>query len=143
MLQIKRAVDALVPMTKNQTDLLYQINEEIYSKLRYGVQGVKDERGVLTTVYYIDWKDVSNNDFCFAEEVTVLRYDQKTRKRPDLVLYVNGIALGMIELKSSCVSWAGHTSAYYQSGKKRISRIFLALCSFLWRETRQRDCDME
>ncbi len=104
MLQIKRAVDALVPMTKNQTDLLYQINEEIYSKLRYGVQGVKDERGVLTTVYYIDWKDVSNNDFCFAEEVTVLRYDQKTRKRPDLVLYVNGIALGMIELKSSCVS---------------------------------------
>lgn len=104
MLQIKRAVDALVPMTRNQTDSLYQINEDIYSKLRYGAQGVKDEHGVLTTVYYIDWGDVSNNDFCFAEEVTVLRYDQKTRKRPDLVLYVNGIALGMIELKSSCVS---------------------------------------
>lgn len=104
VIQIKRAVDALVPMTKNQTDTLYQINEGIYSKLRYGAQGIKNERGVLTTVHYIDWEIISNNDFCFAEEVTVLRYDQKTRKRPDLVLYVNGIALGMIELKRSCVS---------------------------------------
>lgn len=41
------------------------------------------------------------NDFAIAEEVT---YNGENKKRPDLVLYVNGIALGVIELKRSTVS---------------------------------------
>ena len=49
----------------------------------------------------IDWDIVTNNDFQIAEEVTVAGlYD----KRPDLVIYVNGIALGLIELKRASVS---------------------------------------
>ncbi len=63
---------------------------------------VKPDVGENTvTARLIDWKNPENNHFAVAEEVSVKgRYD----KRPDVVLYVNGIALGMQELKRSTVS---------------------------------------
>lgn len=101
---ITKAIRDLAVLVANQTDSLYQVNERVYEKLRYGDQGVSDENGKKITVHYIDWTDTAKNDFYVAEEVSVLRFDQVTKKRPDLVLYVNGIALGMFELKKSCVS---------------------------------------
>ena len=69
---------------------LYEANRDVYRLLRYGVK-VKPEAGHLTeTVWLIDWENPEANHFAVAEEVTVL--GQHT-KRPDLVLYVNGIAL--------------------------------------------------
>lgn len=102
--QISKATAELVIKASNQVDTLYQNNKEVYSLLRYGRQGVKDENNNRHTVHYIDWSNVENNDFCVAEEVSVRCYDQVRRKRPDLVLYVNGIALAVFELKRSCVS---------------------------------------
>ena len=101
---ISRAITDLQKKANNQTDPLYQLNEEVYSLLRYGDQGIKDEHGNRITIHYIDWNDVGKNDFSIAEEVSVLRYDRISKKRPDLVLYVNGIAVGVFELKRSCVS---------------------------------------
>ena len=101
--QSNKAIAALVNKSGNQTDTLYEVNRAVYELLRYGLP-VRDEKGNRPTVRYIDWEDVSQNDFYAAEEVSVLRADRRTRKRPDIVLYVNGIALGMIELKRSCVS---------------------------------------
>ena len=49
----------------------------------------------------IDWDHAEKNDFAVAEEVTVVG---ENTKRPDVVLYVNGIALGVIELKRASVS---------------------------------------
>ncbi|WP_416200569.1 MAG: Type I site-specific restriction-modification system, R (restriction) subunit and related helicases [Thermocaproicibacter melissae] len=104
--QIKIAINELVSRINNQADTLYEINQKVYSLLRYGRQGIKDANGQRQTVHYIDWDldHIDNNDFAVAEEVSVLRYDKVTRKRPDLVLYVNGIAMGVFELKSSYVS---------------------------------------
>ena len=101
---IKKSINKLVNASKNQVDSLYKINREIYFLLRYGFQGVKDDKNNRLTVRYIDWENFENNDFYVAEEVSVLRYDGKTRKRIDIVLYVNGIALSVFELKKSCVS---------------------------------------
>ena len=101
---IARAISDLDSAIKNQSESLYQTNEKIYNRLRYGAQGLKDKNGHHITVNYIDWRSVEKNDFYFAEEVSVLCKDGKRKKRPDLVLYVNGIALGMIELKNSRVS---------------------------------------
>lgn len=101
---ISKASADLTRLVANQTDSLYQVNEAVYVLLRYGDQGVKDERGNRITVHYIDWAEPDNNDFYVAEEVSVLRYDHVSKKRPDLVLYINGIALGMFELKKSSVS---------------------------------------
>lgn len=55
-------------------------------------------------MHYIDWNNANNNDFYVAEEISVLCYNHVERKRPDVVLYINGIALGLFELKRSCVS---------------------------------------
>ena len=102
--QISKAVSELVNKTRNQVDRLYQINKEVYSLLRYGRQGIKDDENNRQTVHYIDWNNLDNNDFYVAEEVSVLCFNQKERKRPDIVLYINGIALAVFELKRSCVS---------------------------------------
>jgi len=77
---------------------LYERNKEFYRLLRYGVQVKEDAGENKQTVHLINWKDPGKNHFFFAEEVTVL--GEKT-KRPDLVFYVNGIALGVLELKRS------------------------------------------
>lgn len=51
----------------------------------------------------IDWKNPQKNDFAIAEEVTI---KGQHSKRPDIVIYINGIAVGVLELKRStvCVS---------------------------------------
>jgi len=73
--------------------------------LRYGVK-IKEEAGDLTnTVWLIDWQHPEQNHFAIAEEVTVPAANAKAyTKRPDIVLYVNGIALAVLELKRSTVS---------------------------------------
>ncbi len=83
------------------SDNLYDVNKEVYSLLRYGVP-VKEEVGQnKQTIELIDWKHPQKNDFYVAEEVTVRGEHDK---RPDIVLYVNGIALATLELKRSTVS---------------------------------------
>ena len=80
---------------------LYSANLKVYEQLRYGVKvqaGVGEQH---QTVWLIDWENPANNHFGIAEEVTVVG---ENTKRPDIVLYVNGIALGVLELKRSTVS---------------------------------------
>lgn len=98
---INKAIAEFVREAGNQTDSLYDVNKRIYGLLRYGVK-IKPEVGENTvTVWLIDWAHPHNNHFAIAEEVTV---PGENIKRPDLVLYVNGIALGVIELKRSKVN---------------------------------------
>lgn len=79
----------------------YGNNQAVYSLLRYGVP-VKTEAGKPTeTVPLVDWAHPEQNDFAFAEEVTLKGGHER---RPDLVLYLNGIAIGVLELKRSQVS---------------------------------------
>ncbi|CBG70023.1 putative type I restriction enzyme [Streptomyces scabiei 87.22] len=99
---INKAIDKL----KSDASLgssrdLYEANRDVYGLLRYGVK-VKPGVGEQTeTVWLVDWARPEVNHFALAEEVTVL--GQHT-KRPDIVLYVNGIAFGTIELKRSKVA---------------------------------------
>ena len=80
---------------------LYEANRDVYGLLRYGVtvQPAVGEQSV--TVWLVDWDDPAANDFAVAEEVTIAG---ESTRRPDLVLYVNGIAVGVLELKRSTVS---------------------------------------
>lgn len=83
------------------TRTLYEANHEVYDLLRYGV---KVKRGVgeqFETVWLIDWSRPEANHFVVAEEVSIAG---EHNKRPDVVLYVNGLALGVIEFKRSKVS---------------------------------------
>lgn len=98
---IKRAVDKLIKAASAKNKNLYDLNKEVYTYLRYGIQVKGDDSRQNETVWLIDWKNPSNNEFGIAEEVTI---QGETTNRPDIVLYVNGIALGVIELKKSTVS---------------------------------------
>ncbi len=100
-IQIGRALDRLRIEAGNPNRSLYDNNKAAYSLLRYGVQ-VKAAVGENTeTVRLIDWDEPANNDFAIAEEVTLFGNHER---RPDIVLYVNGIAVGVLELKNSRVS---------------------------------------
>ncbi|MGN8436854.1 type I restriction endonuclease, partial [Helicobacter pylori] len=80
---------------------LYEANQTFYDLLIYGVKTKISQNENKQTHWLIDWKDVSKNEFSVAEEVSV---KGPNTKRPDIVLYVNGIALGVLELKKSSVS---------------------------------------
>jgi type I restriction enzyme R subunit len=99
--QINKAVHALRAEADNHSRSLYGNNKAVYNLLRYGVPA-KIEAGKITeTVHLINWAEPEKNDFAIAEEVT-LRGNHE--RRPDIVLYVNGIAVGVLELKNSRVS---------------------------------------
>lgn len=101
MAQITKAIYELKSIASYFNDSLYTTNKETYQLLRYGAD-IKTEVGKNTEkVHFIDWEEWSNNDFAIAEEVTIKGI--KT-KRPDIVIYVNGIALGVLELKRSIVT---------------------------------------
>ena len=102
---------------------LYDANRDVYGLLRYGVK-VRPEVGESTvTVWLIDWTNPAANDFGIAEEVTVAG---ENAKRPDLVLYVNGIALGVLELKRSTRSVTEGIRQNLDSQKKEFIRTFFA-----------------
>jgi len=99
--QISVAIHKLRSEADNHSRTLYGNNQSVYNLLRYGVP-VKIEADQATeTVHLIDWIKPTNNDFAIAEEVTL---KGALERRPDLVLYVNGIAVGVLELKNSRVS---------------------------------------
>ena len=80
---------------------LIEANREVYEQLRYGVNVQPSTGEHRVTVKLIDWEHPLNNDFGIAEEVTL---KGENTKRPDIVLYINGIAIGVLELKRSTVS---------------------------------------
>lgn len=83
---------------------LYEANREAYDMLRYGVQVTPGPGEAPVTVRFVDWDNPYANDLGVAEEVAVTAKNPKAyNKRPDLVLYVNGIAMGVVELKKSTV----------------------------------------
>jgi type I restriction enzyme, R subunit len=98
---INKAIAELKRAAGSQATSLYDLNKKVYGLLRYGVKA-KEELGENTkTLWLIDWEKPENNHFAIAEEVTVRGF---RTKRPDIVLYVNGIAVGVLELKRSIVS---------------------------------------
>lgn len=104
---INRALFELQKVATDQSRSLYDINRSVYDLLRYGVK-VKAEIGENTqTVWLIDWENPEANYFAIAEEVAIKPASSDAKaygKRPDIVLFVNGIALGVLELKRSTVS---------------------------------------
>lgn len=99
---VDKAIFEVEKTANDQSKSLYDVNKEFYSLLRYGVNVQPAIGQNRETVWLIDWENPANNDFSIAEEVTIdSRY---YKKRPDIVLYINGIAIGVIELKRSTVS---------------------------------------
>ena len=101
---ITQAITLLEREARMDGTKLYEANQGFFNALRYGLAIAPGPGEAPVTVRFIDWGDAGANDLGLAEEVSIKGRDAKAwNKRPDLVLYVNGIALGVVELKKSTV----------------------------------------
>lgn len=101
---ISKAIAELTRAARMEGVKLYEANVAVYDLLRYGVSVSPGPGEAPVTVRFIDWEDPAANDMGVAEEVSIKGKSAKAyNKRPDLVFYVNGIALGIMELKKSTV----------------------------------------
>lgn len=116
---------------------LYYANKEVYRLLRYGVKGKEGTGELNQTVWLVDWQNPENNDFAIAEEVSI---KGENKKRPDVVLYVNGIALAVLELKRSSVSVSEGVRQNLDNQKKDFIRNFFTSVRRCWPATIPRDC---
>lgn len=103
--EAKRAITKLEKEAYCTPQNMQEKNEKVYSLLRYGANVSPDVGTKKITVNLINWEHPDKNQFYIAEEVTINSSTPDSfTKRPDLVIYVNGIALAVIELKRSKVS---------------------------------------
>ncbi|GAB3693724.1 MULTISPECIES: type I restriction endonuclease subunit R [Corynebacterium] len=108
---------------------LYEANRKVYSLLRYGVKVKRSASENFETIWLIDWDNPEANHFVVAEEVSI---KGKNTKRPDVVLYVNGIALGVIELKRSKVSVGDGIRQHLGNQKADFVRPFFTTVQLLF-----------
>jgi len=124
---ITRAIAELQRVAGDQSRIAYDVNRSVYERLRYGVKVSTGVGENYQTVRLIDWANPAANHFAIAEEVTVTGADAKSStKRPDIVLYVNGIALGVLELKRSTVSVAEGIRQNLDNQKAMFIRPFFS-----------------
>lgn len=103
--EAKRAIAKLEKEAYCTLQNMQEKNEKVYSLIRYGANVSPDVGTKKITVNLINWEHPDKNQFYIAEEVTINSSTPDSfTKRPDLVIYVNGIALAVIELKRSRVS---------------------------------------
>lgn len=125
---IQKALYKLRKAANDQSKNLYYRNKEVYTLLRYGVTVQPDIGQNKQTVWLIDWKHPLNNDFAIAEEVSIKGVH---KKRPDIVLYINGIALGVIELKRSTVSLSEGIRQNLDNQSEHFIQPFFATMQFV------------
>lgn len=94
-------LSALQAIKTYRYDGLVRTNEQIYDLLCLGksFEQTVDGDTKSFTIKYIDWENPENNVFHVTEEFTVERSGSYETYRPDIVLFVNGIPLGVIECK--------------------------------------------
>lgn len=76
-------------------------NEKLYDHMLYGISVTEfvDGKKANPTIALIDWDSPENNSFLFTEEYSVTRSGRIDSRRPDIVCFVNGIPLVIIEAK--------------------------------------------
>jgi type I restriction enzyme R subunit len=127
--QVNATLFRLHSEADNHSRGLYGNNQAVYNLLRYGVP-VKIEAGKVTeTVHLIDWDEATENDFYIAEEVTLRGIHER---RPDIVLYVNGIAVGVLELKRSSVSIGDGIRQSISNQRAEFNQWFFSTVQFIF-----------
>lgn len=121
--QLSKAILKLKAAANQPDKSLYDRNKEVYDLLRYGT-GVKTEAGKNTDqIYFINWAEPEKNHFAIAEEVTL---KGNKERRPDLVLYINGLAIAVIELKKGSVSIGEGIRQLISNQKKEFNEWFFS-----------------
>ena len=105
--QISEAIMRLkseITLPGNRFGQLTNKNTDVYNTLIYAMPVKPEPAKPEENVFFFDFDNPQNNRFRIAEEVSYIDRLTGANSRPDLVVYVNGIALAVIELKRSIVS---------------------------------------
>lgn len=126
---VLKAVDELAGVSLNEG--LMVANERITNLLLLGTsleENLEDGTKRSFSFKFIDFENLQNNDFYVTEEFEVSRVsqsDSQKHRRPDLVLFINGIPIVVIELKKSSVSFEnGIKQLEKEQGKDEIAHLF-------------------
>jgi len=119
--------DAIKKLLRNDSPNLFQNNYTIHKYLTEGVdiEYRKGDRIVGDKVWLIDFENPTNNEFLVVNQFTII--ENNINKRPDVILFINGIPLVVIELKNAVDENATIHSAFnqLQTYKQTISSLFL------------------
>ncbi|MBI0026534.1 type I restriction endonuclease subunit R [Bartonella sp. M0187] len=120
-------LDALRKILAVETPSLVEENRRIHKMIIEGVDvEYPDDDGVIigNKVWLIDFKNPENNDFLVTNQFTVA--ENGFTRRPDIVVFVNGLPLGVIELKNAASEQATLSNAFnqLQTYKKQIPSLF-------------------
>ncbi|HOX83105.1 MAG TPA: type I restriction endonuclease, partial [Chryseolinea sp.] len=100
---IDEAMEQLCQTRLDRTEVV--ANKEIYNTIRNGAEvTINNKEGKQEKVFVkvIDFEDDSKNDYLVVSQLWLK--GQVIRRRPDLIVYVNGLPLIFIELKNSNVA---------------------------------------
>jgi len=127
--QIGKVLYRLKSEAGNNKRSLYDNNKAVYSLLRYGVSVKTEVDEVTETIQIINWNEPEDNDFAIAEEVTL---SGNRERRSDIVLYVNGIAVGVLELKNSRVSIGDGIRQNISNQQPEFNEWFFSTVQFIF-----------
>ena len=126
--QITRALEELRKSVDTTGVSLAEANLRTYQLLRYGAQVKVSESRPHETVHLVDWEKPERNDFAVAEEVTLTGGYER---RPDIVLYVNGIAIVVMELKRASVEIGDGVRQLITNQEEIFNKPFFATAQLL------------
>lgn len=119
--------EAVKKVLRTDSPNLFQNNYQVHKYLTDGVdvEYRKGNRIVGDKVWLIDYENPTNNEFLVVNQFTII--ENNVNKRPDLILFVNGLPLVVIELKNAVDENATIHSAFnqLQTYKQTISSLFL------------------
>ena len=125
--QINEAIRRLeqeIILPNNKPGTLTDTNTEVYNTLIYPMKIKPDSTKNEQDVYLFDFDNFDNNRFMIAEEVSYIDRLTGVNSRPDLVIYVNGIALAVIELKRSIIDVKEGIKQHLSNQKDLIPSFF-------------------
>ena len=116
---IQAAIHALKPVLM---DGPLVVNEKVYDLLCLGKSLEQNIMGDVKsfTLHYIDWEHPENNVYHVTEEFAVERTGSRETRRPDIILFVNGIPLTVIECKRPALPGKGNVDPLEQAISQQI-----------------------
>ncbi|EGI72769.1 type I restriction-modification system, restriction subunit R [Pseudoalteromonas distincta] len=107
------AIDKIIhQLSPAMNEGLKSANEKLYEAMLYGVGVTEfiDGKKTSPTIQLIDWQNLDSNYFHFTEEMTVQNTEGTGNRRPDIVCFVNGLPLVVIEAKRPDSKYEGKST---------------------------------
>jgi type I restriction enzyme R subunit len=118
--------ETLKKVETNLSPSLIVNNKKFHKQISVGrdIEIIKDEREQTIKIYLFDFEYIDNNDWMICNQFTVV--ENRVEKRPDVVIFVNGLPLVVFELKNSSKEDVNISQGYnqLQTYKEKIPSLF-------------------